>query len=131
MIEQGDGGDFVFVGGDIASDDTFFTAVYISLFGGDAFYNALVKNPTNKEFEESLNCVITADNLKTIETKANAALAWMVSSGFASEILTSAYNSIGKIINIDITITEPDGVSRTFSLIWDNTNLSLKQFKEV
>ena len=131
LIERGDGGDIVFNNGDIAVDNTFYTAIYLSLFSGDAFHNIYVDNPTNKEFEDSLNQTITFDNLRNVEVKANSALDWMISKGLAQSITSLAYGNNDKQINVDITITEPTGDIRKFGVIWDNENLILKKYNEV
>lgn len=128
MIDSGDGGNFTFLNGDIEGDDTFYTAVYLSLFSGDSFYNVFLKYPKNKEFEDSLNCIITTDNLKTIETNGNTALDWMIQEGIAESIDTYAYSSSQKQTNVEITITKPDGDVKQFGIIWDNQIKSLLQF---
>lgn len=129
MVENGDGGDIEFSGGDIVSDDTFFTAVYLSLFTGEAFYNVFSDYPTTKDFENALNSVVTDDDLKNLETLANEALAWFVSEGIAKSVSTSVTTTTNdnkaKEICISITITQPDGDTTTYSFVWDSTSKKL------
>ena len=117
MVENGDGGDFLFLNGDIENDDTFYTAVYLSLFNGDAFYNIFAKYPRNNDFEESLNCIITPDNLKNIETNANAALDWMITENIAESIDTSSSSSSDKQTDVSIAITRTE---RSYKNFWDH-----------
>ena len=39
LTDTGDGGELSLDSGDLATDDTFYTAVYLSLFNGDTFSN--------------------------------------------------------------------------------------------
>jgi len=131
LIENGDGGDFGFAGGDVIKDNTLFSAVYLSLFSGDAFYNIFVKYPGNKEFEDNLNCIITNDALRTIETKGKSALDWMMQEGLAESVEVSAYCNDRDRINVLFTVQEPSKEPQKYGLIWDAQKKALLGFGEV
>ncbi len=125
--DHGDGGEFSLLGGDLKQDGTFFSAVYLSLFSGEAFYNIYSENPTNKEFEEMLALPISTTNLKNIEKSAQNALKWLIDDGIAKEIEIFAYGSKEEKINVEITITEPDGNNCKFAIIWQNEKIVLSR----
>ena len=86
LNDTGDGGELTLVGGDIQGDGTLFTAVYISLFGGDCFSNVFEKYESNGDFEAALNQTITLKNLKNVENKAQEALKWLIDEGYGNNI---------------------------------------------
>lgn len=127
LIDKGDGGEFVLEGGDLKQDGTFLTALYLSLFTGDAFYNIFTDYPTNKEFEDALSLPLTIPNLKTVETSANNALKWMLDQGVAKEISVNAYGDKDEKINVEITVTEPDGNTGQYYITWQNEKIALSK----
>ena len=127
ITDHGDGGEFTLSGGDLKQDGTFFSAVYLSLFCGVAFYNVYSENPTTKDFEEMLSLPVTSANLKKVETAGNNALKWLIDAGVAKETSVFAYGTIEEKINVEITITEPDGNNCKFAIIWDNEKIALKE----
>lgn len=120
LSDYGDGGAITSSGGDIDQDDGFLTAIYISLFGGDNFYNIYSKYPQDKSFEDAIQAPITVSNLKTAENAAFNLLRWMVDEGIVESVDVRAYGSGDNRMNVDITTTEPDGDSRIYSVIWQN-----------
>lgn len=126
LQDKGDGGEFTLAGGDLKQDGTFFTAVYLSLFNGEAFYNIYSEYKTDRKFEEMLSLPITSHNLKSIETAAQNSLKWFIDEGVAKEIKVFAYGKDEKI-NVEITITEPNGNDCKFSIVWDNEKTLLKE----
>lgn len=124
--DNGDGGNVSLVGGDLKGDGTLFTAVYLSLFGGDSFSNVYETYESDNDFEESLNQPITAKNLKNIETKGKKALEWLIAEGVAESIQVSARGNINEKINVDITIQEPEGIEFSYAVIWQNEKYYLK-----
>lgn len=126
LQDKGDGGEFTLAGGDLKQDGTFFTAVYLSLFNGEAFYNIYSEYKTDRKFEEMLSLPITSHNLKSIETAAQNSLKWFIDEGVAKEIKVFAYGKYEKI-NVEITITEPNGNDCKFSIVWDNEKTLLKE----
>ena len=120
LQDKGDGGAFLLTGGDIKQDNTFYTAVYLSLFNGDCFYNVYTEYKTNEEFEKALNLSVTAQNLKAVETAAQNALKWMLSEEIISSIDVRAYGDKEEKINVAITFTEPDGITSKYSITWQN-----------
>lgn len=126
LQDKGDGGEFTLAGGDLKQDGTFFTAVYLSLFNGEAFYNIYSEYKTDREFEEMLSLPVTSQNLKNIEKTAQNALKWLIDEGVAKETSVFAYGKDEKI-NVEITITEPNGKDCKFSIIWDNEKTLLKE----
>lgn len=127
LIDKGDGGEFVLEGGDLKQDGTFLTALYLSLFTGDAFYNVFSDYPTNREFEDALSLPITIPNLKTVETLANNALKWMLDQGVAKSIDVYAFGDKDEKINVEITVTEPDGNTGQYYITWQNEKIALSK----
>lgn len=126
LKENGDGGEFVLEGGDIKTDGTFFTALYLSLFNGDAFYNVFEKYKTDDSFEKALNQTITLNNLKAVEKAGQKLTSWMIDEGLAEEITFEAVGDIQAKINVKITITEPGDISSAFAVVWENEKYILK-----
>jgi phage gp46-like protein len=120
LNDTGDGGEIELSGGDIKSDDTFYTSIYLSLFNGDTFYNVYENFETTNEFETAFNQPITRQNLKNVETAAKNALKWFIETGIADDVSVTAYGNTDEKINVDITITEPDGNSFLYGIIWEN-----------
>lgn len=126
LQDNGDGAEVVLLGGDLKGDGTLYNAVYLSLFSGDNFSNALEEYQTDGEFEEALNLPITTPNLKTVETKANKSLKWMIDEGVANSVETFAYGNAENKIEIKITIQEPTGNNQFFAVVWENQKKILK-----
>lgn len=127
VFDRGDGAELSFNGSDLKTDDTFYTAVYTSLFLGDCFYNIYTDNKTDDTFLNALIQPITADNLKNAEIAAANLLKWLVDSELAASVECFAYGDKREKINVDITITEPDSKSRhKYSVFWDNEKIFLK-----
>lgn len=126
LEENGDGGEFVLEGGDIKTDGTFFTALYLSLFNGDAFYNVFEKYKTDDSFEKALNQTITLNNLKAVEKAGQKLTSWMIDEGLAEGITFEAVGDIQAKINVKITITEPGDISSAFAVVWENEKYILK-----
>lgn len=127
LQDKGDGGEFSLDGGDIKKDGTFFTAVYLSLFNGDAFYNVYSTYKTDRKFEELLSLPVTSTNLKSVEQAAENALKWLVDENIAKETKIFASGDITEKIKVEITITEPDGKDCKFAIIWQKEKLVLKE----
>ena len=126
ITDSGDGGEFTLVGGDLKQDGTFISALYLSLFTGDAYYNIFTDYPTNREFEDALSLPVTIQNLQTVETLANNALKWMLDEGIADSITVNAYGDADEKIDVEITVTEPDGTTGQYYITWENEKLYLK-----
>ncbi|MBQ9149870.1 phage GP46 family protein [bacterium] len=127
LNDTGDGGEFELLQGDIKGDDTFYTAVYLSLFGGESFYNIYSKYNFDTSFEEALCLPITSNNLRLVETKANNFLQWLIDEEIASKIEVFAYGDRQEKINVEITIIEPDSTTHKYSIIWQNEKRALKR----
>lgn len=125
LIDKGDGGEFVLEGGDLKQDGTFLTALYLSLFNGDAYYNIFSDYPTNRDFENALSLPLTIQNLNSVETLGKNALKWMLEQGVAKTIDVNAYGDKDEKINVKITITEPDGTSGRYYITWQNEKIVL------
>ncbi len=129
LQDNGDGAEVVLQGGDLKGDGTLYTSVYLSLFNGDNFSNVFEEHESDGEFEEALNLPITKQNLKTVEKKANKSLKWMIDDGIADEVTSFAYGGLENKINVDITITEPNGIEQSFAVVWENQKKVLKSKK--
>lgn len=126
LTDTGDGGEFTLSGGDLNMCGTFYNAVYLSLLGGDAFYNVYETYEQNGDFEKALNLPITKTNLRNVETAAKQCLKWLLDEGAADSIEVKAYGNDTQKINIDITISEPNNVSYSYGLIWEEQRAVLK-----
>lgn len=125
LTDKGDGGTFELNGGDLKSDDTYFTAIYLSLFQGQSFANIFSEYETDRKFEEALNLPVTVTNINKINALGEKALNWLVNEGIAEKIKFSAYGDKNSKISADITITEPSEEVRKYSIIWQNERLIL------
>lgn len=126
LTDTGDGGELTLTGGDLQMCGTFYNAVYLSLFGGDAFYNVFETYEQSGDFEKALNLPITKTNLNKVETTAKQCLKWLLEEGAADSIDVKAYGNNENKINVDITINEPNNVSYSYGLIWENQKAVLK-----
>lgn len=126
LIDKGDGGELSLSGGDLAQDDTLLTGLYVSLFNGDCFYNIYSEYKTDNSFFEAIQAPINMKNLKNAETAVVNLTKWMTDQGVAESIDASAYGGSENKINVDITVTEPNGESRQFGAIWRAERLFLK-----
>lgn len=127
IIDRGDGAELTFNGADIKTDDTFFTAVYSSLFLGDCFYNIYTEHKTDDSFMQALLKPITADNLKNAEIAAKNLLTWLIDGELADSVEVFAYGDKREKINVDITITQPGSDSgNKYSIVWENEKIYLK-----
>lgn len=126
LYDNGDGAEFCLLNGDLQSDETFFTALYLSLFGGDCFSNVYEKYKADGSFEESLNLPITVSNLKIVQAEAKKALKWLIEENLAESIEVFAHGDMSEKINVDITITELTGLSYRYSVYWNEGRPLLK-----
>lgn len=134
MYECGDGGELGISGGDLQLDNTFYSAMYLSLFEGRNFYNQLedgFDESDTYDFETLLNSVSTEKDLKQIESVANLKLGWMIRDGLVADVDTKAVFTANQIVSIDITTSQPDGSSKKYSLIWDQEKKLLSRFGEI
>ena len=134
MYECGDGGELGISGGDLQLDNTFYSAMYLSLFEGRNFYNQLedgFDESDTYDFETLLNSVSTEKDLKQIESVANLKLGWMIRDGLVADVDTKAVFTANQIVSIDITTRQPDGSSKKYSLIWDQEKKLLSRFGEI
>lgn len=127
LIDKGDGGEFVLEGGDLKQDGTLLSALYLSLFTGDAYYNVFSEYPTTREFEDAISMPLTIPNLQACETAALNALKWMLDQGVAETIDVNAYGDRQEKINVEITITEPNGNTGQYYITWQNEKLALSK----
>ena len=126
LTDTGDGGEFTLKGGDLEGCNTFYSAIYVSLFGGSAFYNIYEDYETDNEFENALSLPITKQNLKNVEKTAMNALKWLVDENAVDDLTVSAYGDIQEKINVDITITEPNSTEHNYGIIWENQRAVLR-----
>lgn len=126
LADAGDGGELVLESGDLKKDETLLTSLYLSLFTGKCYSNIYEEHKTDGEFEKALNQPITANNLEATARAAKKATKWMIDEGLADSIEASARGNLEEKQNVDITIKEPSGESKTFGIIWDNERTVLK-----
>lgn len=120
LTDKGDGGSFEIESGDLKADDTFFTAIYLSLFQGKSFSNIFTEYETNTKFEDALNLPVTVTNINKVNTIGEKALNWLVNEGIAEKINFSAHGDKNSKLSADITVTEPQGEFLKYSIIWQN-----------
>ena len=126
LTDRGDGGELILKNGDLVNDDSLFTAIYLSLFTGDCFYNIFEDFKTSDEFEELMNLPATIQNLQKLEISAKNSLKWLQDNDIVKDCKIFAYASNDNKMNIDISLNEPDGVN-IYSIIWENEKLILKK----
>lgn len=126
LQDTGDGAEIVLSGGDVKGDGSLFNSVYLSLFNGDCYSNALEEHETNNDFENALNAPITIKNLQEVEKVGKEALKWMLSEGVADSVDVYAYGGESNKIEVQITITEPSKENCQFALVWENQKAILK-----
>lgn len=135
MIENGDGGELdISSDGDLILNCTLYNAVYLSLFGGKAFYDVL-DNDTfdieNDDVEAEFNKPATPDNLKNLGAIIASKLDWMVTTELISSVDAVAVSGGNKTTEVVITITQPDSSVERYALVWDSEKSELKRFGEI
>lgn len=135
MIENGDGGELdISADGDIILNNTLYNAVYLSIFGGKAFYDVFDAEDTetdNDDIEAELKRPVTVPNLNNLASLAVSKLNWMINAGIVKNVDASANARIDKITELIITITRPDDVTEKYGIIWDRESSELKRFGEI
>ena len=109
-------------------------AVYLSIFGGKAFYDEFdIDQAENNDddIEAELSKPSTPDNLKNIASLAASKLGWLSNAGIIKNVDAEASVKTDKVTEIIITITRPDDVTEKYSLIWDKEQSELKRFGEI
>lgn len=132
MIENGDGGELdISADGDLVLNGTLYNAVYLSLFGGSAFYDEIdIENleVQSDNIEQELRKPISVDNLNNLSGIATSKLNWMVTAGLVKNVDAEANAKGDKITELIIIITRPDDDTEKYTLIWDQEQSELKQF---
>ncbi len=127
LQDNGDGGELILDGGDIKEDKTLISALYLSLFTGDSFYNVYEDYKTSNDFEDCLALPITVENLKKTERAAKDLTQWFIDEGVADSVEIKAKGNAQQKQDVSITITEPTGEVSTYGIIWDNERRVLKR----
>ena len=135
MIENGDGGELdVSSDGDLILNYTLYNAVYLSIFGGKAFYDVLDNETTdieNDDVEAEFNKPATPDNLKNLGAIIASKLDWMVTTELINSVDAVAVSGGNKTTEVVITITQPDSSVERYALVWDSEKSELKRFGEI
>ena len=141
LYDTPDGGDILITEGLIASDQTFSTAVYLSLFGGNKEDNGRVKNRktwwgnTLRGISESQRLVsrfqsiifglpMTTRNILDVEEAAKLDLGWMLSEKIADEILINgrAVSQNRFSLKVQINAKGKTIYDNAFALFWRSAN---------
>lgn len=130
FTDKGDGGVFELNGSDLKTDDTYYTAIYLSLFQGKSFSNVLNSVKTDRKFEEALNLPVTVTNINKINAIGENALIWLVNEGIAEKIEFSAFGDKNSKLCANITVTEPSQTVRKYSVIWQNEKIKLQTIEK-
>lgn len=134
MIENGDGGEIeVASDGDIVTDNTFYSAVYLSLFGGRCFYEQLENASAveKDDIESELNKPVLPDNLKNLANIINYRLNWMTEQGLAKSVNTECLAENDVITKCTITVIQPEGNMERFGIIWNREKSEIERFGEI
>lgn len=127
LTEQG--ADMKFVGGQPTMDRGWENAVIFSLFTRSWVGNDLFDDPNQKlesDFEETASRPITLSNISDVEKSAESALAWMLDTGVADEIIVEATNPSGNIRQIKIIIRPPGSDARELLITKNGENWILQ-----
>jgi phage gp46-like protein len=103
-----DGGDINLVGGQPDMDAGLWTAIYLSLFSGKWWGNAISEQAAR--FADSIEAVIRTDSNRDrldVEEAARKALQWLLDEGIASAVDVQATIPATGWIALAVTITEP------------------------
>jgi len=136
-----DGGDIRIEKGLIASDQTFSTAVYLSLFGGNKEDNGRVKNRKtwwgntlrgvneNRRLVSRFQAVIfglpmTTRNILDAEEAARLDLDWIITGKIADEVLTNgrAVSRNRFSLTVQINANGETVYDNAFALFWRSAN---------
>ena len=132
MIENGDGGELdITDDGDLKLNYTLYNAVYLSLFGGKAFYDGIDiegEDGDDVDIEAEFNKPATPDNLKNLAALISSKLNWMSNSGLIKTADATALTSLDKKTEVILTITQPDDTTEKYSIIWDCEKSELKHY---
>jgi phage gp46-like protein len=142
IVETGNGGDLMMIGGDLAQVSGWENMVYLALFGGNVEANTdparpentqdfswwgnalLMPNQPGLQFNSNTERVLksvglTSGNLPAIQNAVNADLAFM--NDFAKVSITVSIIGVDKV-KLDIVVKEPGTLnSMQFVYIWDGT----------
>ena len=103
-----DGGDLNIIGGQPDMDRGLWTAVYLSLFSGQWWGNALSEQ--TEQLTDSIEAVMLDDSNQSrlnVQEAARAALRWLVDDGIVAAVDVEATIPTAGWIALTITITEP------------------------
>jgi phage gp46-like protein len=146
IIDNGDGGELALYdplvvdslggvstdNGDIVPDNGIGTAVYFSLFEGSAWYNQLQADNERIDqpdrMAELITEPITLGYLAELEQASYSLLTWMIDQKVAQDIVTEASNPSVGVVELDITVTEPNSTENRFKLLWDQKEQERVQF---
>lgn len=123
--DKGDGGEFLTNGADLATDDTYYTALYLSLFQGRSLAEIFAEHKTDREFEKALSLPVTPTNINKLNALGEKATDWLLTEGIAESIEFSAFGDTNSKLGVNITVTEPSMVVRKYAVIWENEKIRL------
>lgn len=131
LKDSGDGGDVVFDGGDIATDSTYGTAIYISYFGGNMPFDVFEDGDKNtRAVIESLVLPVTINNILTMESKCNTAIKWMIDEGLVDEVVAEISAGENNELKIDTVLTEGDTQTR-YTMYWDRITQNVTKYNNL
>lgn len=106
-----DGGDIEFIAGQPVMDRGFGTAVYISLFSGDWWGNAISEQDEKLDSELKSLYERNLDNRTRLDAEeyARKSLEWMKRLGIAMDVKVEASLPAVGWLGLSITITQPEG----------------------
>lgn len=148
MIPTVNGGTYDVSKNDIALDDSLYTEIYLSLFGGNIeasterdrppsdeqsldwwgnlFTNGKSDNPYNSIFEKTLiETPATSSGLRKYETACVADLQWLVDKRVAKKISANARITQNGSVEVTILI---DGNDR-YSVSWERTRQTIQMME--
>jgi len=141
LYDTPDGGDIRIMEGLIVSDQSFNTAVYLSLFGGNKRDNGRVKNRNtwwgntlrgvneNQRMVSRFQSIIfglpmTTRNILDAEEAARLDLEWVITEKIADEILTNGKAISSKCFSLTVQINvHGDTIyNNAFAIFWRSAN---------
>ncbi len=128
LIDNSDGGDIRFIGGDVATEEGLYSSIYLSLFSGNCWAKVYDNDVnTNRDFIESLNLPITKDNLGKMKAQAELALEWLINDKIAQKVEIDVSSPEFNRVRFDITVNQ-EKQENVFSLVWDKEKQNVARF---
>jgi len=129
LIPTDDGGDILLQNGQPVMEQGLSTAVYITLFSGDWWANAVSEEAEKlgSELETVFSRTLSNQTRLDAEEYARQALKWMLDSGIAVSIEVEATILAGGTLGLSVRITQPDETVEElrYQVNWANQQINM------